>query len=173
MPHPLASKVPNPAIAPSPASEVEGGGSAASLLWAYQLRREHKALVSRIDELHNKFGSSAAATRTTSDLITGRLEKLETHIAQLRGDIKDAVSGTVDSLRTLREELGVENEAKQRRESDYASEWRAKLRELEQMVKEVTEALGREGESVAAVLRCRASTFLAEDGHVHFTCQRP
>jgi hypothetical protein len=77
--------------------------------------------------------------------------------------VKEAVSGTVDLFGTLRGELAAENEAKKGRELDYASEWRAKLKELELMVREITEALEREGESVVSVLHV-VRTFLAEKG---------
>jgi hypothetical protein len=137
------------------ASEADAGRSPASLLWAYQLRRENRALVSKTDEIEKRFSASAEAARATNDSTIARLERLEALIGGLRDEIC-AIKGTVSLLVQSKEGDDTLRDERERRERDDALEWREKLkqeigeevRRLETALQEFREEIDRKGKII-------------------------
>ncbi|PGH18158.1 hypothetical protein AJ80_04545 [Polytolypa hystricis UAMH7299] len=96
----------------SPANPSTAGDitmSPASLLWAHQLRREHKVLLSRLTALETSASASTDATISSFNSLTSRLEALETAIGDIRRDI-ERVKESVDTLKQGHESCGAERE---------------------------------------------------------------
>src|SRR5215471_3034063 len=73
--------------APLPTSTTTAIDSPTSLLWAHQLRREHKALVSNLSSLESS--TTTFTTSTTRSLATlgSRLDALEATLVEIWGEI--------------------------------------------------------------------------------------
>ncbi|EEH19214.2 hypothetical protein PABG_01533 [Paracoccidioides brasiliensis Pb03] len=94
-PAPNPSSALNPISSPNPNPNPPATFSPTSLLWAHQLRREHKVLVSRLDALEGTLTSTSAKLITRTDALK---EELGTRLTGLEG-LVTMVQGGLDGAR--------------------------------------------------------------------------
>lgn len=120
-----------------------------SLLWAHQLRREHKALVARFEQLDKKLASTARDGEDAMRSIITRMDGFDTHVSETKEELGQlgGIKGLIGELRAWREAEEVRRRDGERIEAEREAERRKKMEEeirqqiggLGEMVKELKE----------------------------------
>ncbi|KAL1954641.1 hypothetical protein VTO42DRAFT_882 [Malbranchea cinnamomea] len=137
--------------------------SPTSLLWAHQLRREHKALVSRIDKLEGRLDSATDSTGSKIESVRTHVNGLDERFNEIMGEIRE-IRGLLDAVNVWREAEERDRQARAKNKREMEVEWKdnlkAEIRDeisaLERMISELRErALLERGGPLAFTLVAR------------------
>lgn len=147
---------------PTARRHIDPADFPASLLWTHQLRREHKALVARLDQLESKLASKDSGDAVQS-LIT-RLDGFEAQVGEMKGELGRVaeIRRLVEELRAWRDREEIERQERGRimeereveRGENLREELTGKIRVLEDMARDLKEKMESEGMTTQ---RCNGS----------------